>query len=231
MREPSFRALRHSRLWPSSPSSRLLGKHINWYSQMDLTEFIERHRKLYPNGIVPVEHINILETIATDLGLPRPAPVYLVSEACLDLVKRFEPFEKRIAGDRVTAILDTEIDEDVWTIGWGSTGEDIQADTIWTVAQAEERLRNQIESIAQGVSDLLGGAPTKQHQFDALTSFAYQTGLSQFASSELLSKHRSGDYAGAASEFRKWNKIGNKKRVRRWLVNRRAAEATLYEGK
>lgn len=67
-----------------------------------------------------------------------------------------------------------------------------------------------------------------QNQFDALVSFAYNLGLGNLNSSTLLRKHKAGDYAGAANEFKRWNKAGGK--VLAGLTRRREAEARLYRG-
>lgn len=44
-------------------------------------------------------------------------------------------------------------------------------------------------------------------QFDALVSFTYNEGASSLASSTLLHRLNSGDYAGAATEFANWDKV------------------------
>jgi len=69
--------------------------------------------------------------------------------------------------------------------------------------------------------------PLKQHQFDALVSFAYNVGGGNLRSSTLLRKLNAGDYDGAALEFHKWNRSNGK--VLPGLVRRRAAEALLFQ--
>ena len=76
------------------------------------------------------------------------------------------------------------------------------------------------------MNELLGGAPTTQHQFDAMVSFAYNVGPGNLSTSTLLKKHKAKDFAGAAAEFAKWNKADRK--VMAGLTRRRAAEAALY---
>lgn len=123
-----------------------------------------------------------------------------------------------------------------WTIGYGSTGPDVKAGTIWTRAQCEERFRRDLAKFEDGVTRLLGGAPTTQCQFDALVSIAYNIGLDEDADtiaeglgdSTLLKRHRAGDYEGAASEFAKW--VFNDGRKMKGLERRRAAEAARYRG-
>jgi lysozyme len=69
--------------------------------------------------------------------------------------------------------------------------------------------------------------PLKQHQFDALVSFAYNVGVGNLRSSTLLRKLNAGDYDGAALEFHRWNR--SKGKVLPGLVRRRAAEALLFQ--
>lgn len=83
-----------------------------------------------------------------------------------------------------------------------------------------------LNAFADGVRARVGKAT--QGQFDALVSFAYNVGLGNLSSSTLLKKHLAGDYAGAANEFRRWNRAGGK--ALKGLTRRRDAEAALYRG-
>lgn len=131
----------------------------------------------------------------------------------------------RFEGCRLKAYPDPgSADGKPWTIGWGSTGSDIGPGTVWTQAQADERFERDIVKYAEEVSKAIGNAPTTQNQFDALTSFHYNTGAIHKAT--LTKKHIAGDYAGAALEFGKW--IFNDRKVMQGLVNRRRAESELY---
>jgi lysozyme len=150
------------------------------------------------------------------------------SPAATALIKRFEGCEKRMPDGRLKAYPDPGTGGDPWTIGWGSTGPDIRRSTIWTQEQADERLERDVAEFAKGVASAIGTAPTTQAQFDAMVSFAYNVGLSAFAKSTLLRKHRAGDYDGAAGQFALWNKAGG--RVLAGLVKRRTAEARCYRG-
>lgn len=73
-----------------------------------------------------------------------------------------------------------------------------------------------------------------QGQLDALTSFAYNTGVSALTSSTLWRKLQAGDTAGAAAEFPKWvkatNPVTRQKEALPGLVARRAVERQLFEG-
>lgn len=131
-------------------------------------------------------------------------------------------------GCKLTAYPDPgSADGNPWTIGWGSTGPGIQRGTVWTQAQADARFEQDLIKYAAAVSKVIGNTPTTQNQFDALVSFHYNTGA--IASSTLGKKHKAGDYAGTAAEFDRW--VYNDGRKMQGLVNRRADERALYEGK
>ena len=141
------------------------------------------------------------------------------SQACYDLIKSFE-------GLSLKAYPDPGSGGDPWTIGYGSTGKDIKRGVVWTLAQADARLKQDIASFALGVRALIVKAPTTQSQFDALVSFAYNVGLGNLQSSTLLKKHLSGQTVAAKAEFARWNKAAG--RALPGLTRRRAAEARLY---
>lgn len=150
-------------------------------------------------------------------------PDLMVSQKAIDLIHSFESC-------KLTAYPDPgSKDGKPWTIGWGSTGPDIVRGTTWTQEQADRRFEQHLAQLCTNVKRVLGGAPTAQHQFDALVSFAYNLGVGEFSGSTLLKKHKAGDFGGAAAEFGKW--VFNDGRKMNGLVRRRAAERTLYEGK
>jgi GH24 family phage-related lysozyme (muramidase) len=146
--------------------------------------------------------------------------------ACIALIQQFEGCAKEQADGSFTAYPDPGTGGDPWTIGWGSTGVDIKQGTVWTQQQCNDRLTADITGFAARVSAVLGAAPTSQHQFDALVSFAYNVGIGNLSSSTLLKMHKAGDFAGAAQQFARWNKAAGK--VLPGLTRRRAAEAALY---
>jgi lysozyme len=137
-----------------------------------------------------------------------------ISQRGLELIKGFE-------GLRLKAYL---CPAGVWTIGYGSTGTHVRAGMVISERDAEDLLRSDLRRFEQGVAKL---APEcTQGQFDALVSFAFNLGLGALAKSTLLRKHKAGDHAGAAAEFRKWVMAGGVKL--KGLVRRRAAERDLY---
>jgi len=144
------------------------------------------------------------------------------SQKCLNLIERFE-------GCVLTAYRDAVRSNDhpigVLTIGYGSTSNVTEGMTI-TQEQAEERLRIDIEAAARCVDGKVG-PPITQNQFDALVSFVFNLGCAAFSTSTLLRKINSGDISGAANEFGRWVRAGDK--VLPGLVSRRAAEKSLFQ--
>ena len=119
----------------------------------------------------------------------------------------------------------------VWTVGWGSTGNGIGPGTVWTREQADRRFTADLEAFGRKV-DAAVTAPLEPCQKAAIVSLAYNIGIGALKSSSLLRKVNSGDMAGAASEFAKWNKarVNGKLTALRGLTNRRADEAKLFRG-
>lgn len=164
------------------------------------------------------------------VSTPSPVPASVISPAGIALIKRFEGCARLRTDGRVEAYPDPGTGGEPWTIGWGATGRDhlhagrISKGTIWTQAQCDERLADDLVRYAADVVRALRGAPTTGPQFDALVSFHYNTGA--IARATLTKKHIAGDTQGAACEFARWNRAGG--RVLRGLVRRRAAEAEMY---
>lgn len=150
------------------------------------------------------------------------------SDAAISIIKEFEGYARELPNGDCVAYPDPASGGDPWTIGFGSTGREIKPGTRWTREQAEARLKSDVEHFATQIDRLLGDAQTEQHEFDAMVSFSYNVGLSNFEKSTLLRRHLRGDKTGAANEFSRWNKAAG--RVMKGLVRRRAAEAELYRG-
>lgn len=141
------------------------------------------------------------------------------SEKGITLIKQFE-------GCKLTAYQDSV---GVWTIGYGWTqpveGKPIRAGMTIKQETAERLLKTGLVSYESDVSRLVKVNLT-QGQFDALVSFTYNLGARSLSTSTLLRKLNSGDYAGAADEFLRWNKAGGK--VLNGLTRRREAERALF---
>jgi GH24 family phage-related lysozyme (muramidase) len=144
----------------------------------------------------------------------------------LALIKQFEGCARLRPDGLFEAYPDPGTGGAPWTIGWGATGADIGPDSVWTRAECDARLESDVARHAARVAAAIGDAPTSANQFDALVSFHYNTGAITRAT--LTRRHVAGDFAGAASEFARWNRAGG--RVLAGLTRRRAAEAKLYRG-
>jgi len=162
-----------------------------------------------------------------------------INQAGLNLIKSFEGI---LDGDPSTVNLDPYIDPvEIWTIGWGhaiSVGGSFlrgaqnraRARALYpgglTMDQAEALLRADLLDTCRDVESTVE-VPLTANQFAALVSFAFNLGVGNLKKSTLLRLVRAGDFAGAAQEFKKWNRAGGK--VLPGLTRRREAEATLFQ--
>lgn len=112
----------------------------------------------------------------------------------------------------------------VLTIGWGATGKDVQAGSLWTQEQADARL---LWDAALFHSAAVKLAPVASENAQiACADFAYNLGITRLKSSTMLRKLKRGDTVGAKKELLKWVRGGGK--VLPGLVARRQAEANLF---
>lgn len=151
---------------------------------------------------------------------PNKQPVF-VSGNCLEVLKYFESCE-----------LDAYWDADgkVWTIGWGDTGPNVVKGLRITQQGADIRLENRLknEFVPGVLRALVDPAAVKQEHLDAMVDLAYNIGVDAFRGSTLCRKYNAGDFDGAASEFKRWNRSGG--RVLLGLKRRRAADEALFRG-
>jgi lysozyme len=112
------------------------------------------------------------------------------------------------------------------TIGYGSTGKHVKVGAKISEGEADELLLEDLERFEVGVAKLVAGHATNNNQFSAFVTLAFNIGLSAFAGSTVLKRHKLGNYLGASRAFLMWNKGGG--RVLKGLVRRREAEAELY---
>jgi lysozyme len=94
-----------------------------------------------------------------------------------------------------------------------------------TQAQADAWLREDLAKAAACVNANVK-VPLTQNQFDALTDFCFNVGVGNFIASTLLRLLNAGNYAGAATQFDRWNLAAG--RVLPGLVKRRLAERQLF---
>ena len=144
-----------------------------------------------------------------------------IPEPCVALVAKWEGFREK-------AYLCPAA---VWTIGYGTTrwpdGRKVKDGETVTRKVAETLLRDQLKDFAKEV-DRLVSVPLTANERGALVSFTYNVGASAFGSSTLLKLLNSGDRAGAAEQFRRWNVAAGV--VMTGLVARRKEEAAMFRG-
>jgi lysozyme len=119
----------------------------------------------------------------------------------------------------------------VWTIGWGNTfyenGKPVRQGDTTTQVRADELFKKIVQKFINEVNYLTKKVSLKQHQFDALVSFAYNCGIANLQKSTLLKLVLSDTEAvGIPGEFAKWNQSGGK--ALSGLARRRKAESHLY---
>ncbi|NDG19385.1 MAG: lysozyme [Betaproteobacteria bacterium] len=144
------------------------------------------------------------------------------------LIKPFEGLAKLLPDGNVTSYPDPGTRGHPWTIGYGSTGPEIQPGTVWTMQQCEDALDHHINYFYAGICKL---SPTFSNatprRIAAITSWAYNCGLGNYRISTLKKRVDAGDWEGAATECLKWNKAAG--RVLPGLTRRRKAEAMLMQ--
>jgi len=139
-----------------------------------------------------------------------------VSKNCIDLIKKFEGL----------SLKSYKCPAGLWTIGYGNTQwEDstkVKENQTLTIENAEKILTFWVSKYANNIK-----VKCNQNQFDALVSFAYNTGIGNFNNSTLKKKVIANpDDPTIRAEFMKWVNSNGKQLA--GLVKRRDAEANLY---
>lgn len=168
---------------------------------------------------------SLVLAVVADMTKTSPTPTKVVtpgkndvanlSLGNLNLIKESE-------GLRLTAYLPTP--NDVWTIGYGHTKTAKPGMRI-TEAGAEELLKHDLAWVEAALKQYVK-VPLTQNQYDALASFVYNLGATNFKKSTLLKMLNKGDYKGAADQLLRWDK--QKGKVLRGLTIRRNHERDLF---
>lgn len=116
---------------------------------------------------------------------------------------------------------------DVPTIGFGTT-EGVKLGDKTTPPKALKRALDDVSKFEGAIRQCVK-VPLHQHEYDAFASLAFNVGPSAFCGSTLVRKLNAGDYSGACAEISRWVYQGG--RVLQGLVNRRAHERAMCEGK
>lgn len=146
-----------------------------------------------------------------------------INAAGAELIQSFEKCKLEAYPDPVTR-------GDPWTIGWGHTGDDVHEGKTITQAEADELFQADLRRFEDAVSRLVK-VPLTDNQFGALVSFTFNLGAGALQSSFLLRCLNVKNYAGAATQFEKWNHghVNGVLREIPGLTARRKAERALFE--
>ena len=139
-----------------------------------------------------------------------------VSKNCIDLIKKFEGL----------SLKSYKCPAGLWTCGYGNTqwedGTKVKENQTITLDRAEKLLTFWVNKYANNIT-----VKCNQNQFDAMVSFAYNTGIGNFNTSTLKKKAIANpNDPSIRDEFMKWVNSNGKQLA--GLVKRRDAEANLY---
>ncbi|WP_143141738.1 lysozyme, partial [Enterococcus caccae] len=138
-----------------------------------------------------------------------------ISPRGIKLIKGFE-------GLRLTAYQDSS---GIWTIGYGHI-KGVKSGMTITEAQADAFLAEDMPTHAAGISKYVS-VQLNQNQFDALASFHFNLGPEILRGSALLSCLNNRQWEAATNQMKLYTH-DNTGQILQGLVNRRAAEASLF---
>jgi lysozyme len=152
--------------------------------------------------------------------------VFNISDNCLRLIIHFE------CSGHIENFLKAYKDvAGVWTIGCGTIvypdGNKVKEGDIITLDEANEYLQNDLQHAAKMV-DVLTTDAIEQHQFDALVSFVFNEGETNYRLSTLRKRINENpkNFPAIVTEFLRWHYASHKNCD--GLTRRRKAEAMLY---
>jgi lysozyme len=124
---------------------------------------------------------------------------------------------------------DEEADIGKYTIGYGNTfyedGKRVKAKDKITQERAEELFTNVVQHYVDFLNKCVH-VSLNQNQFDALVSFVYNIGKSNFVNSTLLKHLNQGNYNAAANDLLQWK--FQKGKMLKGLLDRRIDERTQF---
>lgn len=132
----------------------------------------------------------------------------------------------------------------VWTIGYGYTlykngkllkgnKDKLAANSLYpngiSIVEASKLLEQDIENTKTEILKLVKVSLT-DNQLDALISFVYNVGISNFSNSTLLKELNKGNYNKVPNELKKWINVtvNGVKKPLQGLINRRCLESDLF---
>ena len=114
------------------------------------------------------------------------------------------------------------------TVCTGHTGKDVVMGKPWTPSACKEQLDKDLVQHSKGILQCIN-VPLNENQYNALTLFAFNIGVSAFCSSNSVAKPLNrGEYETAAKGMLKWVYIDGK--YSKGLYNRRLKEYAIFHG-
>jgi GH24 family phage-related lysozyme (muramidase) len=162
----------------------------------------------------------------------------IVPQCAIDLIKKFEDYQKELDDGRAEAYPDPSKGWELPTIGWGSTkypdGRSVQEGDIITREEAEECLKWEVEQICRPeLEKIRTWEQMNDNQRGALYSFAYNLGAHFYRGGNFQSITKVcdspelwGDKDWIKAQFVKYRNPGTSVEV--GLRRRREAEADLF---
>lgn len=159
-------------------------------------------------------------------------PAMKIGPDGLAVVKAFESCMQAVKGQ--PGMFKAYVDPvGVLTIGWGHTNHHepkFTSATVWTQAQCDAALAGDMKTFEDHVNRM-ARVELAQYEFDALVSWAFNTGGPATAS--LWAALNTGNKKAIPAKLAEWNKgtVSGKKVVLNGLTRRRTAEGLLFQGK
>lgn len=145
--------------------------------------------------------------------------VQTITDAGVKMIAEFEGFSAKAYNDPPGSAK--------WSIGFGHQilpGEPYMSREI-TVDEGRALLAADTAKAQQAVRETIK-VPLTPAQFDSLTSFVYNVGVSAFKTGTVPAKINAKNFAGAAATMRQYNKAGG--RIDKALIARRDVEASAF---
>ncbi|NMM21860.1 MAG: lysozyme [Rhodoferax sp.] len=122
------------------------------------------------------------------------------------------------------AVYADKLAYNVPTVCNGHTGPEVKVGDVWTKAQCDAILIQDIEKHGEGLLSCIT-VPINQNQYEALTAWSFNVGVGAACGSTLVKLLNQAQYASACNQLLRWDRAGGV--VVRGLHNRRVAEREL----
>jgi|SRR6478736_642139 len=162
-----------------------------------------------------------------------PKSRWAISSAGLIALQNHEGFGKQLANGMVQCYPDPGTGSEPFTVGWGTTsavlnGVTLTPNTVVSKAQCQTWLNYSITSIFVPSIKRYIKVELTQGMVDAVISFVYNVGATNFKKSGFLACINKQDWCGAYAALQTWNKANKGKKALPGLTKRRKAEGKLF---